>query len=159
MEDDRILLTGMIGILLLILCFLIRWLCRKDPYPYEARPLLTDNEWKLYEILRPLAEEAGLLLLIKMRLADIMQVKKETKEYMKAFNRIKAKHTDFLLCDPDTLEVVMGIELDDVSHNRTERMERDEFVDGAYDACGIPLLHVWNPITKDELRKLMMEVI
>ena len=101
MMEDRIILTGMIGIILLILFLVIRWLLRKDRYPYEARPLLTDNEWKLYELLRPIAEEEGLLILIKMRLADIMQVKKETREYMKAFNRIKAKHTDFLLCDPE----------------------------------------------------------
>ena len=51
----------------------------------------------------------------------------------------------------------MGIELDDVSHNQAERIDRDEFVDSAYDACGIPLLHVWNPITKEELQELIEE--
>lgn len=157
--EDRIILTGMIGILLLIFLFLVRWLLRKDRFPYEARVLLTDNERVLYELLRPIAEEYELVLLIKMRLADIMQVKKETKEYMKAFNRIKAKHTDFLLCDPQTLEVLVGIELDDESHKRADRIERDAFVDGAYEACGIPLLHVWNPITKEELQQLIEDVI
>lgn len=149
----------MIGVLLVLFVFLLRWLLRKDPFPYEPRPLLTENERRLYELLQPIAQEEGLVLLMKMRLADIMRVKKETKEYMKAFNKIKAKHTDFVLCDSETLEVLVGIELDDDSHKRADRMERDEFVDGAYEACGLPLLHVWNPITQDELRKRIFEVL
>ena len=146
------ILIGCLGASLLVigLVWLIRRL-RKDPYPYEKRPLLTDNEAQFYEVLRPAAEALDLVVLIKMRLADIMAVKSTEKEYMAAFNRIKAKHTDFVLCDPETMEVLMGIELDDKSHEQEERIERDIFVDGAYKACGIPLLHVWNPITTEEL--------
>ena len=144
-------------LILLLLFVLIKWLLREKPFPYERRELLSENERMLYEILREIAEEKDLLLLMKMRLADIMQVQKGTKEYMKFFNRIKAKHTDFILCDPDTLEVLMGIELDDESHKREDRIERDEFVDAAYAVCGIPLLHVWNPITLEELREYIDE--
>ena len=81
------------------------------------------------------------------------------KDYMAYFNKIKAKHTDFVLCDPDTLEILCGVELDDPSHDRPERIERDEFVDHVYEAAGIPLIHVWMPITEKELEKELLAVI
>ena len=38
-------------------------------------------------------------------------------------------------------------------------MERDEFVDNAYAAAGIPLIHVWNPISPEELEQILLEVL
>ena len=51
------------------------------------------------------------------------------------------------------------MELDDPSHDRPERIERDEFVDHVYEAAGIPLIHVWMPITEKELEKELLAVI
>ncbi len=159
MKKEYQILIAAFGLLLLGL--LIHWIRRRrrDRFPYERRPLLTENEQQLYEILAPIAEELGLLLLVKMRLADIMAVRSSARDYMGAFNRIKAKHTDFILCDRRTLEVLAGIELDDASHQRADRIERDAFVDSAYQACGIPLLHVWNPITEEALKEAILSVI
>ena len=148
------------GILLILLGIIIRIIrSRRERFPYEKRPLLTDNEQELYSVLEPIVRDLGLLLLVKMRMADIMGVRENARDYMGAFNRIKAKHTDFVLCDPVTLEVLVGIELDDQSHLRADRMERDAFVDAAFKACGIPLLHVWNPITEEELRQAIQSVL
>lgn len=143
-----------------LLLFLLLHLFRpKDKYPYERRDLLTSNELEFYRILSPIVCQHGWQLLMKMRLADIMAVRKGTEEYMKYFNKIKAKHTDFVFCDPDTLEILAGLELDDPSHERPERIERDEFVDKAYAAAGIPLIHVWNPIEPEELEQILLEVL
>ena len=143
-----------------LLLFLLLHLFRpKDKYPYERRDLLTSNELEFYQILSPIVCQHGWQLLMKMRLADIMAVRKGTEEYMKYFNKIKAKHTDFVFCDPDTLEILAGLELDDPSHERPERIERDEFVDKAYAATGIPLIHVWNPIEPEELEQILLEVL
>ena len=143
-----------------LLLFLLLHLFRpKDKYPYERRDLLTSNELEFYQILSPIVCQHGWQLLMKMRLADIMAVRKGTEEYMKYFNKIKAKHTDFVFCDPDTLEILAGLELDDPSHERPERIERDEFVDKAYEAAGIPLIHVWNPIEPEELEQILLEVL
>ncbi|MBO4887993.1 MAG: DUF2726 domain-containing protein [Firmicutes bacterium] len=142
------------------LLFLFFYLIRpKKKFPYERRELLTSNEFPFYQILYPLCEKHGWMLLVKMRLADILTVVPGEKDYMAYFNKIKAKHTDFVLCDPDTLEVLAGVELDDPSHERPERIERDEFVDQVYAAAGIPLLHVWMPITEKELEKELLALI
>ncbi|TWT86779.1 hypothetical protein Mal64_36090 [Pseudobythopirellula maris] len=36
----------------------------------------------------------------------------------------------------------MAIELDDASHRRKSRMERDAFVDSVFEQIGIPLVHI-----------------
>lgn len=57
-------------------------------------------------------------------------------------NRIDRKRMDFLLCDPKTMRPLLGVELDDASHQRHDREERDEFVDQVFAAAELPLAHV-----------------
>jgi predicted RNA-binding Zn-ribbon protein involved in translation (DUF1610 family) len=55
-------------------------------------------------------------------------------------NKIDRKHVDFLLCNPKTLQPLVGIELDDKSHQKSNRQERDEFVEKVYTAAKLPLV-------------------
>jgi hypothetical protein len=57
-------------------------------------------------------------------------------------NRISQKHLDFLCCDRETFRPVLGIELDDSSHQRAARIERDAFVDAVFASAGLPLLRL-----------------
>ena len=57
-------------------------------------------------------------------------------------NRIHMKHVDFLICASDDMRPVLGIELDDKSHARKDRQERDTFVDSVFATAGLPILHV-----------------
>ena len=74
-------------------------------------------------------------------------------------NKIDRKHVDFLLCDPQTVRPVPGIELDDRSHKRPDRQQRDRFVDGVFAAAGLPLVHV--PVNRsyatDRLRSFLQQ--
>jgi hypothetical protein len=56
-----------------------------------------------------------------------------------------AKHIDFLVCRADTTEPVLAVELDDRSHGRAGRVDRDAFLDGCLAAAGIPLLRACRP--------------
>ena len=78
----------------------------------------------------------------KVRLGDLIQpAKGYTKgQRMGAWNRINQKHVDFVLCQPETLIVVGAVELDDSSHGRKDRKDRDDFVDRALESAGIPLV-------------------
>ena len=67
---------------------------------------------------------------------------KGTESRQKYQNYINAKHIDFVLCDPDTVRQLLAIELDDSSHQRSDRRSRDIFVDDALRAAGLPLLRV-----------------
>ena len=77
----------------------------------------------------------------KVRLADVFFVARPN-ENAGFFNRITQKHLDFLVCDSVTMKPLFGIELDDSSHKRNDRQERDEFVENVCQVAGLPLLRV-----------------
>jgi hypothetical protein len=80
----------------------------------------------------------------KVRVADVVEPKTGLgrSARQKAFNKISAKHFDFLLCDKEDLAVACAIELDDGSHNSKRRLARDEFLNEVCKAAGIPLIQV-----------------
>lgn len=59
-----------------------------------------------------------------------------------ALNKINRKHFDFVLCKPNDLSVICVIELDDKSHQKKSRQERDEFLLDTCVAAGIPMIQV-----------------
>lgn len=67
----------------------------------------------------------------KVRLGDLIQPAKRLTPKRRTIlrNRVQQKHVDFVLCCPDSLSVVAAVELDDVSHRRRARADRDVFVD------------------------------
>lgn len=79
----------------------------------------------------------------KVKLSDLFYAKTGDFGKNRSYNnRIDRKHVDFLLCDPKTLKPLLGIELDDKSHQRTDRQERDDFVNHVFEAARLPLMHV-----------------
>ena len=95
---------------------------------YQRKYLLTKNEWYAYKKLQPLAASMGLVVCPKVRLLDILEPRKGEKDYKSLFWKVQAKHIDFLICDQD-LHIKAVIELDDNSHDRQDRKDRDTFVD------------------------------
>jgi hypothetical protein len=110
--------------------------------PYERQPyLLTRAERTFDEVLRR-AVGTNLVVFPKVRLADVVRVQKGAPGYYTHFNRISGKHIDFLVCTCDTLSPALVVELDDASHERPERRERDDFVDDTLAAARLPILHI-----------------
>ena len=79
------------------------------------------------------------LVFSMVRLADVIKVRTKSRKSHTWTNRIQGKHVDFVLCDEETLEVKLAIELDDGSQPSTQR---DRFVYLALTAAGLPLLRV-----------------
>lgn len=115
-----------------------------EEFPYIKTYLLTKNEWAFYKAIKPIADKYKLHIIAKVRIADIVSVKKglSNKERSSAFNRIKSKHFDFLLCNPQNLAVKAAIELDDSSHDEIDRQQRDYFVDKLCEIIKLPLIRV-----------------
>ena len=108
--------------------------------PYRRKNwLLTKAERSFFGVLQQVTGN-DYLLFCKVRLADVVDVERNAGQA--AFNRISAKHVDFLLCDPSQVSPVLAIELDDASHGAARRQERDAFVDSVLAAAGLPLLRV-----------------
>ena len=78
----------------------------------------------------------------KVRLFDLLYLSKGTENWQTHKNRIISKHVDFVLCDLQNIAPLLVIELDDASHEREDRRERDAFLDKALAAASLPILHV-----------------
>lgn len=114
---------------------------KKPPLPYRSRErLLTPAERSFLGVLER-AVEGEHRVMAKVRMADVIRTKSGLgpSERQKAFNRIQSKHLDFILCRPDDFSIAGVVELDDSSHRKSRRRERDEFVDRALASAGIPV--------------------
>ncbi|MBN2704621.1 MAG: DUF2726 domain-containing protein [Pontiellaceae bacterium] len=109
--------------------------------------ILTPTEQVFYKHLKEAVPYLGISL--KVRLADVIKPVGQGSEYMSAFGKIKSKHLDFVLYDPTTFQIVGAIELDDQSHSRKNREDRDEFVNKAMQKTSIPLIRLPAKITYD----------
>lgn len=80
----------------------------------------------------------------KVRVADVVSVKSLSNRaaWQRAFNRISAKHIDYVLCSKDELSIVCAIELDDQSHQKRKRQERDAFLARLCQEISLPLLQI-----------------
>lgn len=107
--------------------------------PYRLRDdFLSPAELSFFRVLEgALAGQAKICP--KVRLGDLFFVARpnENQGYR---NKIDRKHVDFLICDPTSLKPLCGVELDDSSHARRDRQERDALVDQVFRAAGLPLV-------------------
>ena len=97
---------------------------------------LSPAEQVFYQTLRSVTQDR-LSINSKVRLGDLFSTPDKN-----AYIRISYKHVDFLLCEPSTMRPIVAIELDDSSHSRSDRQERDDFVDSVFESAQLPLLHV-----------------
>jgi hypothetical protein len=107
---------------------------------YQTRgALLSPAELSFFRVLQNVVGQS-VLICPKVRLGDILKPS-EKQNYQTALNKISRKHIDFVLCDPATTNILGVVELDDKSHDRTDRATRDAFVDSAFAAAGIQIVH------------------
>jgi hypothetical protein len=112
-----------------------------DKPPYHLRDdFLSPAEFSFFKVLTSLAGQR-LTVLTKVNLGDLFFVSRSFNSMIYK-NKIDRKHLDFLICDSITMKPLLGIELDDSSHKRINRMERDWFVNQVFESAGLPLLHV-----------------
>jgi len=109
--------------------------------PYRLRDdFLSPAELSFFRVLQQSVSEE-LVICPKVRLGDLFLVPR-SKESQSHRNKINQKHVDFLLCSPETMAPQLAIELDDASHSRQKRQERDQFVDSVFKAAGLTLLRI-----------------
>ena len=126
---------------------LLLWLLLRDLWrrlrrlPYFPRPfLLSKGELAFYHAMRHVMPP-GLVVSFKVRLSDVINCPGHAwKQGYGA--KISQKHLDFVVVDANTTAVRFVIELDDRTHHRRDRRDRDAFVDAALAAAGVPILRV-----------------
>lgn len=113
-------------------------------YPYKKNPVLFSPAERSFLGVLEQAIGADYRIFGKVRAADVVSVNSMTNRgaWRRAFNRIRAKHFDFVLCSKDDLAIVAAIELDDKSHQQRKRQERDDFLLGLCETVTLPLIRI-----------------
>lgn len=124
--------------------------------PYKLQEnIFTNNERFFYKILKEITYNMELIVMTKVRLADIIYC---TNDNYTNFNKIKAKHIDFVLIDNNG-KIKLLIELDDKSHENYDRQQRDKFLNEIFESLNINLLRIpaKNIYNIDELKNTIKE--
>ena len=86
--NNWVLWLGLGIVALAILIWIYIRLHEKLPYELNET-ILTERERAFYRILKPIADKLELQICPKVRVADIVSIKKGTKDWQKWFNKIR----------------------------------------------------------------------
>ena len=115
---------------------------------YKPKILLTQNEKTQYKKIKEVTDELGLTVFTKVRLLDLLEPQKQNRSLL---YKVQAKHIDFVITDQSYMPKFL-IEIDDSSHNRTDRQKRDEFVNFITKDVGYVLYRTYS-IDADKLKE------
>jgi len=130
-------------------------------YPYiKIDELFSPAERSFLGVLQQVIGEEGEIF-AKVRVADVIKPTKGMSRslWQTAFNKISAKHFDYVICDKNDLSILCVIELNDSSHNSKKRIARDQFLEGACTAAGLPLIQIKAQASYniDEMKLILMD--
>lgn len=172
MSNQIILIIAAVVIVIAVV-LAIRKIISQDNDEFEGE----DDKWKKYQYRRksffmsPAEHDCFDALIVavgndyyifgQVHLPTIVNHKIYGQNYHGAFRHIDEKSVDFVLCDKNYISPKLAIELDDKSHERPDRQERDREVQSILKNAGIPLLRLENHgrFNSDELAQKIKEAI
>lgn len=113
---------------------------------------LTENEKYFYNKLKEITDKYNLVIFPKLRLADIFETNN-----ISDFNRIKAKHIDFTICNKD-LKFLIFIELDDKTHEYKKNKINDEKKNFIFDSLNTNLVRIKNNNLNEKLVEIEKQI-
>ena len=123
-----------------------------DKLPYSKKNfLMTKVENNFYKVLQKVIPP-GTVLVPQVSLSSL--VKTSSRSYR---NKVDRKSVDFVLFKDNYFNPLLVIELDDSSHKRVDRIERDHFVDLVLLKVNLPIIHykLTNIFDEDEIKGLI----
>lgn len=110
-------------------------------FPYGlVNQIMSPAETNFYRVLGHVIQNKYLIF-PKISLREFLFIG-DHKNYQTHLNRIDRKHVDFLICDTTSLQPLFAIELDDSSHRRADREQRDAFIESVLSAVALPLVRI-----------------
>lgn len=106
------------------------------PAPYFGKTVLSDPEQSLFIRLMEAMPEK--VILAQVAVPALIGIRKN-QNWQAQFNEISKKYVDFVVCNPD-FTVYAVIELDDMSHQRGDRIKADAIKDVAFEAAGFRMI-------------------
>lgn len=135
-------LIGLLALILFAAIAILKKPVRGSKISYRiSGPLFSPAERSFLGVLMQ-AIPTNNLVMGKVRVADIITPEKglTRSDWQSAFNKISSKHFDYVICDRSTLKVISVIELNDKSHKKKKRADRDVFLREACISAGLRFL-------------------
>lgn len=123
-----------------------------NKYKIKNNPM-TITERKFFYILKEICDKYNLIILPQVNFQEIFET--EVKNDYDSFNKIKAKSIDFAIVD-ENYYYKCFIELDDYTHQRPDRINRDNFVNTLFKNYNLKLYRI---DAKNDYNKLYLESI
>ena len=121
-----------------------RTVVRLEELPYTRnRALFSPAERSLLGALEQAVGE-DYRIFGKVRVADIVTMRSTANQsaWLHAFNQIRAKHFDFVLCDKTNFSIRCAIELNDETNGSRQRGERDTFSEDICRSISLPFVQI-----------------
>jgi very-short-patch-repair endonuclease len=95
----------------------------------------------------------------QIHLSTILDNKVVGQNWKGAFRHIDEKSVDYVICDKAYIKPLLAIELDDKTHEQSNRKIRDGEVERILSNANLPLLRFGNNgyFNKEEIRHLVLE--
>lgn len=117
---------------------------QKRLYQYKKKQFfMTRAEHEFYDALMVVVGNE-FYIFAQVHLPTLLDNKVVGQDWRAALAHINRKSVDFVLCDKTYLSPKLAIELDDKSHERPDRQERDTEVEQILKDVGMPLLRIEN---------------
>jgi very-short-patch-repair endonuclease len=117
---------------------------KDNVYNYSAKNLLmTRTETEFFTKLDQAVKERYYVF-PQVHLSALLDHKIKGQDWRFAFRHINGKSVDFVLCDRATLRPTYAIELDDLTHEQSDRRKRDIEVERIFKEANLPLVRFKN---------------
>jgi hypothetical protein len=124
---------------------------QKAGYAYRRRNcVMTKSEHALFDLLNQTVGNKYYVF-PQVHLPTILDHMVKGQSWIGAFRHINQKSVDFVLCDKINSSPILAIELDDRSHERPDRIERDHEVERIFTGADMPLLRLKGILSPTEL--------
>lgn len=153
------------AIILFVLGLLVKLLNNKNlnntdnniKYLIKQNPM-TETEIKFIKELKKITDINNLIILPQVQLQSIFHT--INNKDITSFNKIKSKSIDFAIVD-NNYNYKLFIELDDYTHNRKNRIQRDQFINELFKTYNLKLkrIKVQNNYNIEDLKEIIKEVV
>jgi very-short-patch-repair endonuclease len=130
---------------------------KNNTYSYTAKDLLmTRTETEFFVKLEHAVTERYYVF-PQVHLSSLLDHHVKGQEWKYAFSHINGKSVDYVLCDRQTLRPTYAIELDDYTHEKADRRERDAEVERIFEEAELPLVRFRNKdVSEADIIKALM---
>lgn len=113
-------------------------------YKYRSKNyIMTSYEGECFRRLERIAG-SKYYIFPQVQLSSLLDHRAQGQNWRIALSKIQRKSIDFVLVNRETLKTAYAIELDDRTHDKLDRIERDAFVNAVLNESGMPIVRLRN---------------